>query len=200
MLSKYHEDVDALNDGNWIKSQSKFRPTVLEEFCGFLFKDLPEITVLGLGFFNKKVYAGITIDSEGKPIIKTKDIDFCVGKSIIADFSGQKTTIILPLIAIECKTYLDKTMFSEAQFTAQKLKQGSPNVKVYVVSEKNRVDKGEIPFKGQTPVDQIYIIRNEGSGKIDDDAVYNFFSEIKSALNKMTKKNIIQSTGKLLAE
>lgn len=54
LLSDYLKKVDKLNKSNWITAQSKFRSTVLEEFCGFLFKDLPEIKILRLGFFNKK--------------------------------------------------------------------------------------------------------------------------------------------------
>lgn len=200
LISQYYKKVDVLNKLNWITAQSKFRPTILEEFCGFLFKDIPEIKSLGLGFFNKKVYAGISIDNKGQPIIKTKDIDFCIGKEIEVDFGEIKTKVIIPIIAIECKTYLDKTMFSESQFTAQKLKQGSPNVRVYVLSEENQVDPKEIPSKGQTPVDQIYIIREEGRGKIDADAVYEFFTEVRDNIIKATKQNIINLKGKLLPE
>ena len=199
LLSKYHKAVDIFNVGNWITSQSKFRPTVLEEFCGFLFKDLPEMRSVGLDFFNKKIYAGISIDNKGKPIIKTKNVDFCIGKEIEISFDNNKIKMIIPLVAIECKTYLDKTMFSEAQFTAQKLKQGSPNVSVFVFSEENQVDKREIPSKGQTPVDQIFIIE-DASGKISNKAIYEFFKEVREGIIKATRKNLILDVGKILPE
>ena len=117
---------------NRIASQSKFRPTILEEFCGFIFKDLPKVKELGLGFYNKKIFAGMGINSAGRPVIKTKDIDFCIGKHFIINFGEFSEDIIIPIVAIECKTYTDKTMLNEAQFATQKLKQGSPNTKVYM--------------------------------------------------------------------
>jgi len=141
-----------------ITPQDKFRPTIIEEFCGFLLKDIPEIKKLGLGFFNKNVYAGITINSIGKAEIRTTNVDFCIGKQIDIESSGEKTKIIIPLVAIECKTWLDKTMFSGAQFTTQKLKGGSPNVKVYILSGYSGITQSEIPSKGQTPLDQIFLI------------------------------------------
>jgi len=134
-----------------ITSQSKFRPTILEEFCGFLFKDIQVLEDMDLNFFNKRIFAGILLDKNGNASIKTKDVDFCIGKQFYVEIGGSEHNIIIPIVAIECKTYIDKTMFSEAQFTAQKMKQGSPNVRVYVISEDNQIDKNEIPTKGQTP-------------------------------------------------
>lgn len=87
-------------------------------------------------------------------------------------------------------------MFGESQ----KLKQGSPNVRVYVLSEENQVDPNEIPSKGQTPVDQIFIIGGGERGEIDEGAVYEFFTEVKENITKATKQNIINSKGKLLPE
>ena len=199
LLSNYLQEIDRLNSSNWITAQSKFRPTVLEEFCGFLFKDLPELTSLGLEFFNKKIYSGLALNNHGHPLFKTKDVDFCIAKEVQTDFGEIKTDLRIPIVAIECKTYLDKTMFNESQFTAQKLKQGSPNVKVYVVSEENQIDLDEIPSKGQTPIDQVFIIRNE-RGNIDSDAVYEFFLEVKDGINKATKQSVFNLKGKLLPE
>jgi len=53
LLQGYYLKVDEFNRGAWITFQSKFRPTVLEEFCGYLFKDLPEVKTLGLDFLRK---------------------------------------------------------------------------------------------------------------------------------------------------
>ncbi|PKL69605.1 MAG: hypothetical protein CVV30_08625 [Methanomicrobiales archaeon HGW-Methanomicrobiales-1] len=187
ILNNYYPHVDAFVSMHRITSQAKFRPTVLEEFCGHLLKDIPEIRRLNLDFFNKGVFAGIVLDREGNAKIKTKDIDFCIGKKFDVNIGVDQHHIIIPVIAIECKTYIDKTMLSEAQFTAQKMKQGSPNVKVYCVSERNEIDVNEIPTKGRTPLDQIFIIRGIPTNPIENDAVFEFFSEIKTALEKISR-------------
>jgi hypothetical protein len=187
LLNEYYPHADSFLASHHITSQAKFRPTILEEFCGHLLKDIPEITNLELGFFNKGVFAGITLGRAGNAKIKTKDIDFCVGKKFAVNIGDEEYTIIIPVIAIECKTYIDKTMLSEAQFTAQKMKQGSPNVKVYCVSERNEIDIDEIPTKGRSPLDQIFIIRGATTNSINDEAVYSFFTEIKTALEKISQ-------------
>jgi len=200
LLNKYYKEIDLfLLEKDWITTQSKIRSTILEEFCGFLFKDLSIIKKLNLGFFNKKVYAGLAINNQGKVFPKTKDVDFCIGKEISVDFGGEKHTIILPIIAIECKTWLDKTMFSEAQFTAQKLKQGSPNVKVYVLAGYSGIDKKEVPSKGQTPIDQVFLI-GDTRNKVDEIAIWDFFQEIEADLIKITSSSEIREIGKLLPE
>jgi hypothetical protein len=186
-LSNYYEAFDKFNEGNWITHQSKCKPTILEEFCGYLFKDLPIIKELDLNFFNKKIYAGLTINHYGKVDIKTKDVDFCIGKKIEAKIVEENYEFIVPIIAIECKTYLDKTMFNEAQFSSQKLKYGSPNVRTYILSHANQVRLSEIPRKGQSSIDQLFIISDD-KGKVISDAVYEFFIEIKEELDKFQKE------------
>jgi len=200
LLNDYYCQIDKfLNNNKYITTQSKVRSTVLEEFCGFLFKDLPTVTTLELNFFNKKVYAGIAIDRDGKVSPKTKDIDFCIGKKITADFEGKKYNVIIPLIAIECKTWLDKTMFSEAQFTSQRLKQGTPNVKVYILTGYSGISQNEVPSKGQTPIDQVYLI-GDTRIKVDENAVYDFFRDISKDLIKITKLVEINKVGKLIPD
>jgi hypothetical protein len=155
----------------------------LEEFCGFLLKDLPGISDLELDIFNKGVYAGLQIDQEGKTRVKTKDIDFCIGKEVSASFNREEYKIIIPVVAAECKTYLDNTMFSEAQFTAQKIKQGAPNVKVFVIAEVNEVGLGQIP--AQSPVDQVYILRKNWDSSISSAILYQIVKDAKRALEKI---------------
>ena len=210
LLADYYSQVQTFNTSEWIKPQSKFRPTILEEFCGFLFKDIPKISELDLGFYNKKIFAGMAIKSDGTAEIKTKDIDFCIGKHfdvIIGDISQD---VIIPIIAIECKTYTDKTMLNEAQFAAQKLKQGSCNTKVYILSEGNQVDDNEIPLKGQTPLDQIFILRKlkdrrlwrnpkrKEWDEINGEAIIDFFTQITFDLDTLLTEKRIPPFGKIM--
>jgi hypothetical protein len=199
-LNAYYPHVDRFVAANRITSQSKFRPTVLEEFCGFLLKDIPEIERLELDFFNKGVFAGIVLDRRGNAKLKTKDIDFCIGKRFDVIIGDQSHEIIIPIIAIECKTYIDKTMFSESQFTAQKMKQGSPNVRVYCIAERNEIDPNEIPTKSQTPLDQIFIIRGKTTNPINSEAVFSFFNDVKTVLEKLSVEAIRVEIGGILPD
>lgn len=195
LLEKYYINVGNFNTGNWITFQSKFRPTILEEFCGYLFKDLPQIKSLGLDFFKRGIYAGMRISSEGNVDIETRDIDFCITKLTNATIGSSKYELKIPLIAIECKTYLDKTMFSGAQFTAQKLKGGTPRVKVFMVTERNEVNLREIP--SDSPIDQIFVLRNGGPNPVDFNTIWDFFCEVKDGLKRITHEQLITLPGKL---
>jgi len=207
LLEKYYKEVDKFirqfpeAQRSNLSSRAKLRPTILEEFCCYLFKDLPEMEKLGLSFFNKKVFAGLGIDEKGNTYIKTKDVDCCIGKELKVDFSGHKQTFIVPIVAIECKTYTDKTMFSEAQFTAQTLKKGSPNVRVFILSETNQVALDEIP--SQTPIDQFFAIRG-GKGAenkpIDLDVLWDFFEEVRSVIRRTTEITERKLPGKLIID
>lgn len=196
LLEDYFRKADSFNRGNWISFQSKFRPTILEEFCGYLFKDLPQVSSLGLTFFKKGVYAGLEIDKDGKVRIKTKDIDFCIGKVVEAEFAGKRYEIKIPVVGIECKTYIDNTMFSEAQFTAQKLKGGSPGIKVFVIAETNQIDIRQLP--SQSPVDQIYILRQKIGSPIEPRVAWEFFNEVRVVIEKVSMERILKLPGKLL--
>ncbi|MDD1673504.1 MAG: hypothetical protein LUP99_03740 [Methanomicrobiales archaeon] len=91
-------------------------------------------------------------------------------------------------------------MFSEAQFTAMKMKQGSPNVKIYVISEENQIKIEEIPSKGQTPLDQIYVIRGSPTNPVNRQVVKHFFSEISNGLRAIGRENPFEETGELLPD
>lgn len=198
LINQYYKQAEKFEKKHNISSQSKFRSTILEEFVGYLFKDIPEIETLNLEYNNKNIFAGIKLDHEGNINIQTKDVDFCIGKGFNINIEGKskKTKIFIPIIAIECKTYLDKTMYSEAQFSAQKLKNGTPNVKVYVLMERNEVaiDK----YSSQSSIDELYVLREDMKSPIDKEVVNNFFNDLYKDIKKLNKANSINLPGKIL--
>ncbi len=196
LLEDYLKSIKLFNADNWITAQSKFRSSVLEEFCGWLFKNHPKVSELGLSFFKKGVYAGMSIDKDGKVKIKSKDIDFCIGKIVDAKIAGEDYEIKIPIVGVECKTYIDNTMFSEAQFTAQKLKGGSPGIKIFVIAETNEIAIEQLP--SQSPVDQVYILREAVSCPIDAEVVWDFFKAISDVLDKISMEQLVKLPGKLL--
>lgn len=196
LLAGYLRSIEKFNADGWITAQSKFRSTVLEEFCGYLFKDLPKLQELGLGFYGKHIFAGIGINSSGGPRFQTKDVDFCISKAVRINIENTIQEIRLPLIAIECKTYVDKTMFNEAQFTAQKLKGGAPRIRVLMLTETNAIGINEIP--SQTPIDQIYVLRREKAAPIGHSAVWDFFCDVRDTLERIGTEERLILPGKLL--
>lgn len=90
---------------------------------------------------------------------------------IFRDLVNEKTENIenkskntnLPVISIENKTYLDKTMLEGAIATAEKIKNGNPYSLFFIVTENYDVDLKVDP--NYSRIDQIYVLRKSKRGK-----------------------------------
>ncbi|MDD3840857.1 MAG: Bpu10I family restriction endonuclease [Clostridia bacterium] len=183
ILNDYYLSVETFERKYNVSSQSKFRSTLLEEFNGYLFQNIPEIDKLQLDFFNKGIYAGMKIDASGKISIITKDVDFCIGKKFNIKIDDIQLDLIIPIVAIEVKTYLDATMFNEVQFSMQIIKNATPNVKNYVLMERNEVKSDKIiSSRADSPLDEMFVLKGNIDQPIDYNTVYEYYQEIYKAL------------------
>ena len=107
--------------------------------------------------FTPKSFIGIMEDV--KPYIHSKDQDFVLGISveIKVKSGGNETTqkTILPVIAIECKTYLEKNMLDSCANTATRLKNAMPYCLYMVASEYMKMDEASPEL---TDIDEVYIL------------------------------------------
>lgn len=177
LLNEYYgffNEYDASHDekiDDVFSSQSKFRSTVLEEFLAVLFHDvarehLKGVPVSKVEIGSVKAYANLYFYGRNfasfvnKPSlgINVKDQDFAIYRNVkIAMDDGDSLEISVPVIAIECKTYVDKTMFEGAAATAEKLKAGNPYTMFGIVAETYEIDRSFIPAYSR--IDQVYILR-----------------------------------------
>jgi hypothetical protein len=72
---------------------------------------------------------------------------------------AETLTFDVPAIAIECKTYLDKTMLEGSSRAADEIKARNPSGLYYVVCERLKLSAG-VNLKKYS-VDQIYVLRQE---------------------------------------
>lgn len=206
LLNDYYDffsDYDASHEvkvDDVFSAQSKFRSTVLEEFLAILLHDavsecLKEVPDANIEIGSVKAYANLYF--YGKDFasfavapslgINVKDQDFAIYRNvkIRMDESAPIVTSV-PVVAIECKTYVDKTMFEGAAATAEKLKAGNPYTMFGIVAETYEIDRSFIPAYSR--VDQVYILR-KGSRKgqlkpIDDEVVFKLVTDITTHLKK----------------
>ena len=100
----------------------------------------------------------------------------------------------MPAVAIECKTYLDKTMLESCSTTGEQLKRNNPNALYIVVAE--RLKLSEAVNLKNNKIDQIYILRKQKNtdrenrfldgyvaNPIYDDVVYHLFNMIREYLS-----------------
>lgn len=200
VINNYYEQLDVFSHKYSIMSQSKFASTFLEEISVYLFKDVPEIVSGEFGVFNKKIYAGLKIDQNKQIGLITKDVDFCVGKKVNISIDQQDPTeLILPVVAVEVKTYLDATMFGEIKSSSKAIRSASPNSKTYVLmGYKCIADEHIIAARQDSTLTEMFVLRKNENSPIDADALYLYWQEIVSAIKDVSKEDSIIVPGKLL--
>jgi Bpu10I restriction endonuclease len=172
-LTTYKDFIDQQHYAEKFDSRSNLHSSVLEEFMFYLFRDmiteLSAASVIGRSrtfkdlFFMPASFQGMT--RFASVAIERKDHDFIIGTRINANFkvegsiSDEPHVFDLPAVAIECKTYLDKTMLEGSSTTAEQLKSRNPNALYIVVAEWLKLTQS-INLK-KYKVDQIFVLRKQ---------------------------------------
>jgi hypothetical protein len=172
-LNAYYDFISDNNYDNVFTSQGKFRPTIIEEFMYILFRDLVNskkeeindtsnnINIGSSRAYTNLYFSGLNFKGfiEAPKIgINQKDQDFAIFRPI--DITIGKSNVIktnLPIIAIENKTYIDKTMLEGSIATAEKIKAGNPYSMYFIVTENYDVDLKIDP--AYSKINQIYVLR-----------------------------------------
>ncbi len=156
------------------KGQMKLDNSIMEEFLIHLvhedvLKNLPK----GIETGSQTAFMSLSFRPSSieklceKPeiVIKQKDQDFTIGKSIYYQFSpdnsfDKKLTLdgrfFLAVLAAEVKVNYDKTMFQECAGTASRLKQGCPLSKYYALIEYLDMKPEDVRL---TDIDNVFLLR-----------------------------------------
>lgn len=177
LLNDYYEffEENGIEGKGGFDARSKIRSTILEEFMYLIFKDYVnqllrdckvESSILQNGSvkaYSNLYFSAPTIEEFVKcPTIElnTKDQDYAIYRTVdisITNASAATRTANIPILAIENKTFLDKTMLEGAIATAEKIKMGAPYA-VYVVATETYAVKYEVdPVYSR--IDQIFVLR-----------------------------------------
>lgn len=212
LLWNYYCDLRSFAKENEIDERSKFSSSFLEEISIYLFKDLPIIKNEKLNIFcDTGVYTGLSVDNKLKVSITTKKIDFCIGhKTTIKIDNTKERDIILPIVAVEVKTYLDATMFGEVQYSSSKLRAIAPYAKLYVLMlYKDLKDEHIISARANTSLNEMFVLKKEkikkdtlpqkdDADRISGEALFSYWTEIVSAVENASLPKTVDTPGKLL--
>lgn len=173
LFIKYKDFIDQQHYAEKFDSRSNLHSSVLEEFIYYMFRDLlldfEGVPLVGKShafkdmFFAPKNFQEMVHTPSLR--IEKKDHDFVIGISINAKFqchgSGtvEESEFEIPAVAIECKTYLDKTMLEASSTAAEQLKYKNPNSKYILVMEWLKLSDSINLQKYK--VDQIYVFRKQ---------------------------------------
>lgn len=207
LFNEYKDFLDQQHYAEQFDSRSNLHSSVLEEFMFYLFKDLvaefSENALIGKSHAFKDVFFQPTSFKEmiEKPNakIEKKDHDFVIGVNIQASLTcdghevSQLESLQIPAVAIECKTYLDKTMLEGSSNAAEQILIRNPNAIYLVVAEWLKLtDKVNLK---KYKVDQIYVLRKQKNtdrefryaetyvkNPIYEDVVFHLFNYVKNHL------------------
>lgn len=198
-LNKYYNYLHAHEYDNLFSAQGKLRPSILEEFIYLLFRDYVSdqkklhdpSDVISSG--SVKAYSNLFFKAEGfkqfvaSPQIgvNTKDQDYAIYRTCELSIGQKKTDICIPAVAVEAKTYIDKTMLDSIIATAEKLKNGNPYVRFVAIAE--HYDVGTDVDPAYSRIDQIYILRKCRRREwkdIDANVVIKIFKEAQAHIER----------------
>lgn len=207
LLNDYKEFLDQQHYAEKFDSRSNLHSSVLEEFIYYLFRDLvasiSNNALIGKSHSFKDIFFRAPNYEEmvkaPNALIEKKDHDFSIGCSISASMKckGSEESEIhswdIPAVAIECKTYLDKTMLQDVSTAADQLKQKNPNAMYLVVAEWLKLTES-VNLK-KYKVDQIYVLRKQKNtdrefryderyikNPIYEDVVFHLFNTVREFL------------------
>jgi Bpu10I restriction endonuclease len=173
LLNDYKNFLDQQHYAEQFDSRSNLHSSVLEEFMYYLFRDMvrgiSENALIGKSHSFKDVFFRAPSYKEmvSKPhaLFEIKDHDFAIGASVKATMQCKGSDTVeehdwdIPAVAIECKTYLDKTMLQDVSTAAEQLKQKNPNAMYIVVTEWLKLTES-VNLK-KYKIDQIYVLRKQ---------------------------------------
>lgn len=173
LLNDYKEFLDQQHYAEKFDSRSNLHSSVLEEFMYYLFRDIvrgiSDTALIGKShsfkdvFFRAPSYKEMVTTPHA--LVEIKDHDFAIGASVQAIMKCKGAVVAeehkwdIPAVAIECKTYLDKTMLQDVSTAAEQLKQKNPNAMYIVVAEWLKLTES-VNLK-KYKIDQIYVLRKQ---------------------------------------
>ncbi|HEX7069513.1 MAG TPA: Bpu10I family restriction endonuclease [Rhodothermales bacterium] len=151
-------------------SRGNLQSSALEEFCFYLFRPLVDAYGAEIALGHRNVFVGLFFTADNfsafaempNPQYRGGNVDFVIGKRVTNRLSTDKQSherdIYVPAVAIECKTYIDKTMWTGAENLAGRIKRGFPRCLYIVLAELLKLDLREIDVYG-SDVDRVFVLR-----------------------------------------
>lgn len=210
VFNEYKDFLDVKRFTDVFDSRSNLHSSVLEEFLVYLFGDLVVEFSTNALIGKSKAFRDIfflpgsykEMVSAPHARLETKDHDFVIGTNVVAEMvsGGYQTEkeihqLKLPAVAIECKTYVDKTMLEAMSTAAEDLKARSPNALYIGVAEWLKLTQDYNPRK--LKLDQVYILRKQKNTdqeyRYDDSYEKNpIYADVVTRLYSQVRKHITE--------
>ena len=192
-------------------AQSKFESTIIEEYLCRILKNKFGNDVLQYGpvqaysslYFSYSDKSSFKQGVEIKLNVKNQDVGIYKRERLSVN-SDKNYSVFIPIVCIECKTYLDKTMYEGSVATANRIKMGNPYCTFIIVTETYDIKK-EVDIETSL-IDNIYVLRkqrrnehNKNPNPIFADVIRSLLDFIRSKLDSRRKSvdELIKTIGYL---
>lgn len=196
LIENYYAELSQFVATNKIDTRSGIKSSFIEEISKYLFLNHPIVVREKLLFKNSDICTGLFFSKDS---LKTtdKDVDFCICKEKEIKMGTDKAiTVKIPIVSVECKTYLDGTMFNEVIDTASRLHASSPDSTNFVFMLWNQVGKETFTIRRKaTNISQFFSLMKKPKTesekcniKIDPQVLLSYYDAVSEALEEYFKE------------
>ena len=186
---------------NPFSHQADFTSSIIPEMLCLIFNNIIKSNGIQLEVSAQKdltIECTFDIASGGEMRFKNKRVDVAVVEPCDLSFNGESTVFPIPLLAIECKTNLDKNMLSGIEQSVGDMKKTFPNCRYFVITECSDFDVNKSNY-ASSGIDEMYILRKQKRGvirrnpelrnPIDATLVYEVANSLASDIDAMRTDN-----------
>lgn len=178
---------------NPFKAQADFNSSIIPEMLCTIFGEMIKNEDLGLEVSAQKnltIECTFDLVEGGNVNFKNKRVDVAVVKPCEMIFNGISYELPIPLVAIECKTNLDKNMISGIEHSVDDLKKTFPSCLYFVVTE--LLDFNIKNNYASSGIDEMYVLRKQKRAPVrrDPNARQPLEADLILEILKNVKKTI----------
>lgn len=148
---------------NPFSHQSDFGSSIIPEMLCIIFENIIKARGLELEVSAQKdltIECVFDFSNGGTVRFKNKRVDVAVFKSCKLTLDDNENDFPIPLMAIECKTNLDKNMLSGIEFSVGELKKTFPECHYLVVTELSDFDVKKTNY-ASSGINEMYVLRKQ---------------------------------------
>ena len=195
VVDKTNSYMDYFSTNNPFSHQQDFTSSIIPEMFYFIFSRIIESTKIPLvvqAQNNLPIECMFDLYGGGRLLFKNKRLDLSLCKKSKLALDGVSHDFVIPMLAMEIKTNLDKNMLAGIENSVSALKRTFPNCMYFVVSEFADLATDKLNY-ASTDIDEIYIIRNQKRASVRGN------KNSKNAINKALVMELALEAVSLLA-
>ena len=194
IVDRTNNYMDYFANSSPFSHQQDFTSSIIPEMFFFIFSkiiDSTDIPLIVQAQNNLPIECMFDLYDGGRMIFKKKRLDLSLCKKSKLALDGVEHDFVIPVLAMEIKTNLDKNMLAGIENSVAALKRTFPNCLYFVVTEFADLATDKLNY-ASTDIDEIYVIRNQKRASVRGN------KNSKNTINKTLVMEMVSKTASLL--